>query len=101
MRNKDAVLSLAKEKAERIERTGRAHPGKFVGTQVNRRSKPVGKGVAHPRVNAVSTNHETRLGEAGAKISNFGAQLQLHPQGLGAVLQHLQENAARTAAKAV
>src|SRR6478672_3785317 len=34
MRDEDAVLGFAEEKRKRIERAGRAHPGKLVGPEI-------------------------------------------------------------------
>ena len=61
MRDENAVLGLAKEERERVERPGRSHPGKEVRAQIDARLELIRKGLAKTRIDAVRGHHEIRI----------------------------------------
>src|SRR5262249_57514535 len=59
--DEDAVLGLAEEEGEGVERAGRAHPGEEIRPQIDGRLELVGEGVAQPRIGPVPHPPQIRL----------------------------------------
>ena len=101
VRDEDAVLGLAEEEREGVERPGRAHPGEDVRPQIDARLELVGKGLAHARIDAVRHHHEIGVADVRVGRRDFGLVLDLDAERAGAPAQDLQQRRARAAAEAV
>ena len=101
MGDEDAVLGLAEEEREGIERPRRAHPGEEVRPQIDARLEPIGKGVAHARIDAVRHHHEIGVADRRIERRDFRLVLDLDAERARAPAQNLQQRPARAAAEAV
>ena len=99
MRDEDAVLGLAEEEREGVERPGRAHPGELVRPQVRARLEGVRVLGADARVDAVG--RDDQIGVAVRGRIDLGLELHLDAERAGALLQQPQQGHARAAAEAV
>src|SRR5262245_65188480 len=101
MADEYAVLGLAEEEGEGVERPRRAHPGEEVGPQVHARLEFGGEGLAHARIDSVGDHHEIGVAGDGIEWRDLGLVSDLHAEGARAPAQNLQQRAARAAAEAV
>ena len=101
MGDEDAVLGLAEEEGEGIERPGRAHPGEEVRPQIDAWLEPVGKGVAHARIDAVRHHHEIGIADRRVERRDFRLVFDLDAERARAPAQDLQQRSARATAEAV
>ena len=101
MGDEDAVLGLAEEEREGIERPRRAHPGEEVRPQIDAGLEPIGKGVAHARIDAVRHHHEIGIADRRIERRDFRLVLDLDAERARAPAQNLQQRPARAAAEAV
>src|ERR1700746_1525554 len=101
MADEDAVLGLAEEKGEGVERPSRAHPGEEIGPQVHVRLEFVGEGLAHARIDAVGDHHEIGVVGDGIERRDFRLISDLDAERASAPAQNLQQRAARAPAEPV
>ena len=101
MGDEDAVLGFAEKEREGIERPRRAHPGEEVRPQIDAGLEPIGKGVAHARIDAVRHHHEIGVPDRRIERRDFRLVLDLHAERARAPAQNLQQRPARAAAEAV
>ena len=99
VRDEDAVLGLAEEEREGIERARRAHPGELVRAQVRLGPEHIRMLRADARVDAVGRDDE--IGIARRRGIDLGLEFQLDAERAGALVQQLQQGHARAAAEAV
>src|SRR5262249_7102577 len=63
MPDEDAVLGLAEEEGEGVERAGRAHPGEEVRPQIQVRLESIGKRLAPAEIDAVRDHDEVGVAD--------------------------------------
>ena len=101
MADEDAVLGLAEEEGEGVERPRRAHPGEEVGPQIHARLEFVGEGLAHAGIDAVGDHHEIGVVGDGIERRDFRLISDLDAERASASAQNLQQRAARAPAEPV
>ncbi len=101
VRDEDAVLRLAEEEREGVERPRRAHPGKQVGAQIHARLERGGECLAHARIDAVGGNDEIGIEQRRFERRDLGLVFDLHAERARPPAQDLQQRRTRTSAKAV
>ncbi len=98
MADEDAVLGLAEEEGEGVERAGRAHPGEEVRPQIDVRLESIGKSIAPARIHAVGDHNEVGVADGGIKRGDFVLILDLDAERARTPAEDLQKRRARAAA---
>jgi hypothetical protein len=100
VRDEDAVLRLAEEEGEGVERPGRAKPGKLVrggGPLAGRNARQT---LANRAVDPVRRYHQVCVSDF-SQVGNLAPENELHPELTATFMQNGEQRLARAAAEAV